>query len=93
MRARVNRALVAELLEDPTLSYREISRRANCSDFSVRAIARGLASDDSYDRDAATIGAEPLTLRDWGVGIGILSAIFGGIWLLARWLPPPDGAM
>ena len=42
----VNHALVAELLADESLSYKEIARQASCSDFSVRTIARKLSGDD-----------------------------------------------
>jgi hypothetical protein len=42
----VNHALVERLLADETLSYKEIARRASCSDFSVRTIARKLSGDD-----------------------------------------------
>jgi hypothetical protein len=86
MRARVNHALVEELLDDPDLSYREIARRANCSDFSVRTIAR-----EYLARDDTTTEAEPLTPRDWFIVAGIAVLFFGGIWFLGRRLPPPDG--
>lgn len=88
MRTRVNRALVEQLLDDPDLSYREIGRRANCSDFSVRSIAREYLAHDNTATDA-----EPLTPRDWCIVTGIAVLFFGGIWLLGRSLPPPDGAM
>jgi hypothetical protein len=88
MSARVNRALVEQLLDDPELSYREISRRAGCSDFLVRAIAR-----EYLGRDDPAPDSEPLTARDWCIVASIAVVIFGGIWLLGRWLPPPDGAM
>jgi hypothetical protein len=85
MRARVNHALVEELLDDPDLSYREIARRANCSDFSVRAISR-----EYLMRNDTAADAEPLTLRDWFIVAGIAGLFFGGLWLLGRRLPPPD---
>ena len=67
--AHVNRALVVELLSDGSLSYREIARRAACSDFSVRAIARSIdANGDDADRTP-----EPLTPRDWFAIAGILA--------------------
>lgn len=86
MRARVNRVLVEDLLDDPALSYREIARRANCSDFSVRTIAR-----DYLARDDVTTEAEPLSPRDWFIVAGIGVLFFAGIWLLGRRLPPPNG--
>jgi DNA-binding Lrp family transcriptional regulator len=39
----VDRDLVERLLQDESLSFREIARRADCSDWSVRSIARDLA--------------------------------------------------
>jgi hypothetical protein len=86
-RRSVDHALIGHLLQDETLSYREIARRAQCSDFSVRAIAHALSVTDSGD-DPPT---EPLTLREWSIGAVVMVLIFGGIWLLARRLPPPDG--
>jgi hypothetical protein len=89
--AHVNRALVVELLADGSLSYREIARQAQCSDWSVRAIANELASDDSAVCRFAD--SEPLSLRDWGICVAVLAAFLGGVWLLWRQFPPPDGAM
>jgi hypothetical protein len=88
MRTRVNRALVKELLDDPDLSYREISRRANCSDYSVRSIAR-----EYLARNDAAGSGEPLTPRDWCIFTGIAIVFFGGMWFLGRRLPPMDGTM
>jgi hypothetical protein len=85
----VDRELVERLLKDESLSFREIARRANCSDWSVRSIAR--ESDDDYSCDYAE--GEPPTAREWGIFAGMLIAVFGGIWLLARRFPPMDGAM
>ena len=88
MSARVDRDLVRRLLQDDCLSYREIARRAQCSDFSVRAIARSFEAD--VTGEAPT---EPLTLRDWWALGGVLVCIFGGTWLLGRRYPPFDGSM
>lgn len=88
MSARVDRDLVRRLLEDDHLSYREIARRAQCSDFSVRAIARFFEAD--VTAEAAT---KPLTLRDWWVLGGVLVCIVGGTWLLGRRYPRFDGLM
>lgn len=85
----VNRVLVEELLADEALSYREIARQAGCSDWSVRSVAREI--DNVQSRDYAE--SDPLTVRDWGIFGAVVVAIFGGIWLLARRLPPMDGTM
>jgi len=91
----VDRDLVTRLLEDDSLSFREIARRANCSDWSVRAIARDLAGDerpmkrergarDDY-RDGD--GDVPLGLA----GLGVIVAVFvGAIWWSARRVRPPE---
>ena len=89
MRHFVDHALVERLLRDETLSYREIAGRAQCSDFSVRAIARDLGTNDSEDEPPF----ETLTLPEWGVAAVVIVLIFGGIWLFARRLPPMDDTM
>jgi DNA-binding Lrp family transcriptional regulator len=73
MRAGVDRALIAHLLRDQSLSYREIARRANCSDWSVRSIARQL------DDDVPEKVAEPAQLSgaEWGAILGISALIVG----------------
>ena len=58
---RIDRELVARLLENETLSYREIAREAGCSDWSVRAIARNLAGDS---RPMKTNACEPIDPED-----------------------------
>lgn len=91
MRRSVDRELVERLLQDESLSYREIARRADCSDFSVRAISRELGA--SYSGDSTNVESEPFTAGDWWICISIMAAIFGGIWLAARYFPPSDGMM
>lgn len=94
MSAPVERTLVESLLDDGSLSYREIARQAGCSDWTVRRIARDLAGDptpmkrrrpasDSEDEEQAGPAG-------WGVLVG-LAAFFGGlIWLATRRAPPPQ---
>jgi hypothetical protein len=86
--AHVDRALVAELLADESLSYREIARRAQCSDWSVRSIARELADGQST---VSHLQEESLTPGEWGIFAGITLVIFGVLWWASRWFPPPDG--
>lgn len=85
MRGSVDRELVHRLLQDESLSFREIARRARCSDFSVRSIAREL--DYLADGDAAE--PEPLTATEgW-----IVALIFGGMCYAAWRMPPPDSGV
>jgi hypothetical protein len=86
----VDRDLVARLLREGSLSYREIARRAQCSDWSVRSIAREFTVSQPRVEQPQQ---EPLTPVEWGIVAGITAVFFGGIWLLGRWLPPQDGAM
>ncbi len=90
----VDRALVERLLEDETISFREVSRRAGCSDWSVRAIARDLAGGDRrIKRDASGDDGEPIGLVGWLIFFGLV-AIFGGvIWFAARRAPLDGGPM
>jgi DNA-binding Lrp family transcriptional regulator len=86
----VDRDLVERLLQDETLSFREIARRAECSDWSVRSIARGLAgSAQSYNADAEP--TEALTLKDWGIFLGVCALVIGVICFVASRTPPQGG--
>lgn len=89
MKSPVDRQLVQRLLQDESLSFREIARRANCSDWSVRSIARDLDGDHSRD----TAPTEPLTLSGCAVGIGVAILVFGGLWLVAKRPPPSSESM
>lgn len=88
MSAPVDRELVLRLLQDDSLSFREIGRRANCSEWSVRSIARSLETETAPDEEVA----EP-TSRDWLVLAGVVAAVFFGFWILGRGFPPRDGAI
>jgi hypothetical protein len=89
MRGSVDRELVHRLLQDESLSYREIARRAHCSDFSVRSTAGELAPD--YLGDGDTAEREPLTATEGWIVAGIVALIFGGICYAAWRMPPLDG--
>jgi hypothetical protein len=80
MKRSVDHELVAQLLADESLSYREIARRANCSDFSVRAIARQLDADVSEDVDTS----DPLGALEWCAVLGVGALIVAGL-LFAAW--------
>lgn len=84
MSASVDRELVLRLLQDESLSFREIARQANCSDWSVRSIARSLERDEQELID-------PLTPGQWGVLIGVLALVLGAMCFAAWRKPPLDG--
>lgn len=92
MRGSVDRALVADLLQDESLSFREIARRANCSDWSVRSIARELADPESSPQ-ARNAKYQPLTTTDWAIVAGFTIVIIGGICFFAWRMPPNGGTM
>jgi hypothetical protein len=75
MRGAVDRALVTRLLADEYLSYREIARQANCSDWSVRSIARQL---DSGEPDNVA-SSEQLTGFEWCAILGIGALVIGAL--------------
>jgi len=85
--APVDRELVERLLQDESLSFREIARRAKCSDWSVRSIASQLDSDNSGD----TTPTEPLAPTEWWIFAGIVALIFGGLCFASWRTQPPDG--
>ena len=91
MKAAVDRALVLRLLLDESLSYREIARRANCSDWSVRSIAREVDADRFTDLAEP---CEPLTATQWWIVAGIGVLVVSGVCFVAWHMPPPaDGTM
>jgi hypothetical protein len=81
----VDRALIESLLEDESLSFREIVRRARCSDWTVRSIARSLSGDDrpmkrrrGADDDTETQSA------GWQIVVGLGAVLAGIVWLATR---------
>lgn len=70
----VDRAFVEQLLEDQSLSYREIARRAGCSDWSVRAIARERSGDARPMKSDRENDAAPGTVG-WGISL-VVFALF-----------------
>jgi hypothetical protein len=89
MRRHVDHGLIIELLEDESLSYREIARRASCSDFAVRAIAHKLGGSPH----APPPDASPPTTAGCLIAVAIALLICGGLWWASRQMPPDDGAM
>jgi hypothetical protein len=82
----VDRELVLRLLQDETLSFREIARRANCSDWSVRSIAREF--DGPYWSDDAQ--NEPLTAAQCWIVAGVFALVVGGMCFAVWRMPPLD---
>jgi hypothetical protein len=93
----VDHALVERLLEDESLSFREIARRAACSDWTVRSIAKHGSGDGStYDGTTydGTTEREPLSIAEWGIVAGFFLLLVGGLVFAAWRMPPPpdDGS-
>ncbi len=89
MSASVDHALVERLLEDESLSYREIARRAGCSEWSIRSIARQACGNPrpvkkARSRRSADDGppVAAASLAWWGVPVLVVVGI--GIALLLR---------
>jgi hypothetical protein len=80
MNGSIDRELIMRLLADPSLSYREIARRANCSDWSVRSIARQLDSQETENDKIS----EPLTAFEWCAVFGFGAFVIGGL-AFAAW--------
>jgi len=88
---RVDRALVEDLLNDDSLSFREIARQAGCSDWTVRSIARDIAGDDRPMKHATHRGDDAeADFAVWPIVAGIAAMFAGGIWLALR-RPPLNG--
>jgi hypothetical protein len=89
---RVDRDLVEELLNDESLSFREIARQADCSDWTVRSIARDVAGDDRpMKHHAPRVGDEaPASVAVWPIVASVVAVFAGVIWLVLR-RPPLDG--
>lgn len=90
----LDRALIASLLQDESLSFREIARRADCSDWSVRAVARELVGDNRPMKNASapknSCNNEPQAKAGWAA-IGIFLSVFAGAtWLASRAVSSPE---
>ena len=88
----VDRYLVERLLQDENLSYREVARRAGCSDWIVRRIARQLTGDHRPmklgSRNAESSGGGWILLAMLAA-----CAILGIGWFRAQGGPPPGGRL
>jgi hypothetical protein len=90
-----DRARIEELLQDPALSYRAISRATGISDWSIRRLARQLDGDPRPMRQRRSHWDEapPEELSPvvgWLVFGSIVAVIALAIWSGARWAPPPE---
>lgn len=90
-----DRARIAELLGDPSLSCRAIARETGYSDWTIRKIARELDGDPRPMRQRRSHSDEgpPEELSPvvgWLVFGSIVAVIALAIWSGARWAPPPE---
>jgi transposase-like protein len=90
-----DRERIAELLQDPRLSYRAIGRELGISDWTIRKVARELDGDSrpmrqrrSHSDEIPPDEVSPVT--GWLVFGGIVATIVLAIWAGSRWAPPPD---
>jgi hypothetical protein len=90
-----DRARIAELLADPSLSCRAIARETGYSDWTIRKIARELDGDSrpmrqrrSHSDEIPPDEVSPVT--GWLVFGGIVSFFVIAIWAGTRWPPPSD---
>jgi hypothetical protein len=86
---------IATMLQDGSLSYREIGRQTGVSDWTIRKIARELDGDPrpmrsphSEPSDSGTDEASALT--GWIVFAVVVGCFAIMIWAGARWTPPPE---
>lgn len=85
---------IAELLEDPSLSYRAIGRELGISDWTVRRVAHELDGDARPMRHRLSRPQEPTgevsALTSWLVLGGVVAFFVLAIWVGTRWPPPPE---
>jgi hypothetical protein len=95
----VDRAFVEELLADETLPYREVARRAGCSDWSVRSIdrqrsggppmktprSRRQVKESQYDENP-----QPLTGTEKTIAWSVVALIIVGVIALSRYARRDD---
>jgi transposase-like protein len=84
---------IAELLQDPGLSYRAIGRELGLSDWTIRRVARELDGDPTPMRSPRSRSQEPqtegaATLTSWLVIGGIVAVFVLAILAGTRRSPP-----
>ena len=90
-----DRARIAALLSDPSLSRRAIARETGYSDWTIRKIARELDGDPRPMRQRRSYSDEPppeevSPIVGWLVFGGIVAVIALAISTGSRWTPPPE---
>jgi transposase-like protein len=89
-----DRDRIAELLQDPSLSYRAIGRDLGISDCTVRRVARELDGDSRPMRQRRSQPQESTeelsSLTCWLVFGGVAAFFALAIWAGTRWPPPPE---
>jgi hypothetical protein len=89
-----DRDRIAQLLQDPSLSYRAIGRELGISDWTVRRIARELDGDSRPMRQRCSQPQESTgevsALTSWLVFGGVVAFFALAIWASTRWPPPPE---
>ncbi len=90
----IDRDLIVRLLQEESLSYREIARRSGASDWSVRSVARKLSGDDRPMRRRPRGSLDDGDQGSGRFGLAVFAgavALFGGLlWLASRAVPPSD---
>jgi hypothetical protein len=87
-----DRDRIAELLQDPSLSYRAIGRQLGISDWTIRRVARELDGDcrpmkQQRCRPEESI-EEPSAFSSWLISGIVAAGLALAIWAGARWAPP-----
>lgn len=92
-----DRARVVELLQDPSLSFRAISRATGVSDWTIRRLHREISDDPrpmkrhrsrSYETPHEPDTVSPIV--SWLMFGGFLAVLAFAIWSGLRWTPPLD---
>jgi hypothetical protein len=89
-----DRAQIAELLGDPSLSCRAIARETGYSDWTIRKIARELDGDPRPMKQRGQRPQESTeevsALTSWLVFGGFIAFFTLAIWARVRWVPLPE---
>ncbi|MFY9718578.1 MAG: hypothetical protein WAK16_02935 [Candidatus Cybelea sp.] len=86
---------IATMLQDTSLSYREIGRQTGVSDWTIRKIARELDGDphpmrSPHSERRSQGGDEASDMTGWIVLTVVVGCFAMMIWAGVRWTPPPE---